>query len=67
MMSFCERYNICSFYLLSRYAFENNESWVRVLCDSGSIYMKEYLKSKEWSYKNNYHNIIDNDTGEILI
>lgn len=67
MMAFCEKYNVYSFYLLSQYAFENNESWVRVLCDSGSVYMREYLKSKEWSFKNNYKNIINKDTGEILI
>lgn len=67
MMSFCEKHNVYSFYLLSQYAFENNESWVRVLCDSGAVYMREYLKSKDWSFKNNYHNIINKDTGEILI
>lgn len=66
MINFCEKYNVSSFYLLSKYSFENNESWRRVLSDNGSVFMREYLKSKEWSNKNNCHHIID-ENGEILI
>lgn len=65
MMEFCEKYEVTSFYLLSKYAFEHNESWRRVLADSGSVFMREYLKSKQWSKENNQLHIVD-ENGEIL-
>lgn len=67
MINFCEKYNVTSFYLLSKYAFEKNESWRRVLADSGSVFMREYLKSKQWSKENNELKIIDEETGERII
>ena len=66
MINFCEKYNVSSFYLLSKYAFENNEAWRRVLSDNGSVFMREYLKSKAWSNDKQYYHIID-ENGEILI
>ena len=65
MIEFCEKYDVTSFYLLSKYAFQNKESWRRVLADSGSVFMREYLKSKQWSKENNHTHIID-ENGEIL-
>jgi len=66
MINFCEKYNVTSFYLLSKYAFQNNESWRRCLADNGSVFMREYLKSKQWSAENNKTHIINED-GEIII
>lgn len=66
MMQFCEKYSITSFYLLSRYAFQYKESWRRVLSDNGSVFMREYLKSKQWSKEYNQVHIVD-ENGEILI
>lgn len=65
MIEFCEKYEVTSFYLLSKYAFQNKESWRRILADSGSVFMREYLKSKQWSKENNQLHIID-ENGEIL-
>lgn len=67
MIEFCEKYNVTSFYLLSKYAFQNKESWRRVLADSGSVFMREYLKSKQWSTENNQLRIVDEETGEVII
>ncbi len=66
MQDFCEEYNVLSFYALSKYSRLNRPDWYRVLCDSGAIYMREYLQSKKWSIDNNYNQIIDPATGEII-
>lgn len=67
MQDFCEKYNVTSFYLLSKYSRTNKTDWYRILCDSGSVYMREYLKSKKWSSDNKLSSIVDSETGEILI
>ena len=67
MEDFCEQYNITSFYLLSRYATKFRSDWSRILKDSGSVYMREYLKSRKWSIENNMNVLIDPETGEDLL
>jgi hypothetical protein len=67
MQDFCEEYDINSFYLLSRYAKMHRSDWQRVLCDSGSVFMREYLKSRKWSKDSNEMHIVDPATGEIII
>lgn len=67
MQDFCEKYNITSFYLLCNYARKNRSDWYRALCDNSAFYMKEYLKSKKWSDENGVTNIIDIETGEIIV
>lgn len=67
MEEFCEKYNIMSFYALSRYATVNRTDWSRVLKDNGAIYMKEYLQSRKWSIENGYANITDPETGEVIL
>lgn len=49
MCNFCEDKDIVSFYELSRYAIQYNESWKRALFDNSSFFMKEYLKSRTWT------------------
>ena len=66
MQDFCEKYNVVSFYCLSKYARTHRTDWYRILCDCGSVYMREYLKSKQWSQEQNQCDIIDPETGEIL-
>jgi len=66
MQDFCEKYNVVSFYKLSRYARSHRPDWHRVLCDCGSVFMREYLKSKKWTQENDTDDIIDPETGEIL-
>ncbi|MBR2289338.1 MAG: replication protein [Clostridia bacterium] len=67
MIDFCEKYQVYSFYLLSKYAFKNRDTWKKALADNSAIFMREYLQSKRWSEEYKQKNIIDIDTGEILI
>lgn len=67
MMEFCDKYNVVSFYALSKYASAQRSDWARVLKESGSLYMREYLKSRQWSIENNQVHIVDPESGEFLI
>lgn len=67
MQDFCEEFNVFSFYLLSKYARQNRPDWYRILCDCGSVYMREYLKSKKWSSDTGIDSIVDPQTGERII
>lgn len=67
MQDFCEEYDISSFYLLCKYARLHRYDWYRILCDCGSVYMREYLKSKQWSKDKNQDIIIDKKTGERIL
>lgn len=49
MIDFCEEYNIDSYSELLKYCRINRFEWFRVLCDNGTVVMKEYLKSKSWT------------------
>lgn len=66
MQDFCEQYNVVSFYALAKYARAHRQDWHRILCDCGSVFMREYLQSRKWSKEQNYGNIVDPDTGEVL-
>jgi len=52
MMDYCDEKGIYSYAALLRYARREHGDWFRVLCDSGTIAMKEYLKTKYWEVKN---------------
>lgn len=67
MMDFCDKYDVVSFYTLSKYARFHRNDWYRILTDCGSVFMKEYLKSKLWSKEQKCDTIIDPETGENLI
>lgn len=67
MEDFCERYNIVSFFALSRYASLHRSDWSRILKDNGAIYMREYLQSRKWSLDNNLTSIVDPVTGEVIL
>ena len=49
MIDFCEEYNIVSYSDLLKYCRNERFDWFRVLCDNGTVVMKEYLKSKKWT------------------
>lgn len=66
MEEFCDKYNVVSFYALSKYARSHRQDWHRVLCDCATVYMREYLQSKQWSDAQGYSDIIDPETGEVL-
>jgi len=66
MEEFCDKYNVVSFYALSKYARSHRQDWHRVLADSATVYMREYLQSKKWSDENHLSEIVDPETGEII-
>lgn len=50
MMHYCKTNGIYNYADLMEIAMETNDGWFRVLCDNGTIVMKEYLKSLSWGY-----------------
>lgn len=66
MQDFCDKYNVVSFYALATYARSHRSDWHRILCDCGSVFMREYLQSRYWSREQGYSVIIDPETGEML-
>lgn len=67
MEAFCDKYDVTSFYLLSKYASSFRSDWHRVLCESASVYMREYLKSRKWSVETGCIHIVDHETGDVII
>lgn len=67
MEEFCDNYDVVSFYALCKYARVHRPDWSRVLKESGTMYMREYLQSRKWSLENECSVIIDKNTGEALI
>ena len=49
MIAFCREYSMTSYADLLEYCSENRSDWFRVLCDNGTVVMKEYLKSRDWT------------------
>lgn len=49
MIDFCKDYNIFSYSELLEYSRSNRFEWFRVLCDNGTVVIKEYLKSRTWT------------------
>lgn len=49
MIDYCKENNIVSYSVLLEYCRLERFDWFRVLCDNGTVVMKEYLKSKVWT------------------
>lgn len=54
MSEFVRTNGIRSFAALCDYAASEHYDWYRILCDSGSYYMREYIKSYSWEEKDAY-------------
>lgn len=52
MIDFCEQNNVVSYSELLVYCRSERFDWFRVLCDNGTVVMKEYLKSRQWTHDN---------------
>jgi hypothetical protein len=50
MIDFCESRDIFSFYHLVLYARSERFDWFRILCDSGAVMMRNYIKSRKWTF-----------------
>lgn len=66
MQDFCDAYDVDSFYLLCNYCKKYRPDWHRVLKESSTLYMKEWLQSRYWSKHNDLLHIVDKD-GTILV
>lgn len=53
IIDFCEDNEIYSYADLIVWCRSNRADWFRVLCDNGTYVVKEYLKSRRWSMKEN--------------
>ena len=49
MIDFCQANNVLSYAKLLEYARMERFDWFRVLCDNGTLVVKEYLKSRAWT------------------
>lgn len=53
MIDFCQANNIFSYASLLEYCRMERFDWFRVLCDNGTVVIKEYLKSRSWTVQQN--------------
>lgn len=51
MIDYCQAEMVFSYAALLVYARQNREDWFRILCDSATIVMKEFLKSLRWEHE----------------
>lgn len=51
MMDYCVAEYVFSYATLLLYARSNRQDWFRILCDSGTLVMREFLKSFRWQYE----------------
>lgn len=49
MMDFCDTEGIVSYYELMNYSRIHRYDWFKCLCDTSSVVMMEFLKSKRWT------------------
>ena len=49
IIEFCCDKNMYSYSYLLEYCSMERYDWFRVLCDNGTVVVKEYLKSKSWT------------------
>lgn len=54
MIDFCEIYDVYSYRELLIYSMNNRSDWYRILCDSGTYVLREYLKSRHWDAKEGF-------------
>ena len=48
MIEFCDEHLIDSYADLIHYAKDNREDWFQILCDSGTVTIVQYMKSRNW-------------------
>lgn len=49
MLDWCQEHKVISYSELLMFSRLHRSDWFRVLCDSGTMVMKEFLKSKAWT------------------
>lgn len=66
MIQFCRDNQIVSYSTLLEYCADERADWFRVLCDCGTVVMKEYLKSVTWTNRPVAQINCNPETGEVL-
>lgn len=66
MIQFCRDNQIVSYSTLLEYCADERADWFRVLCDCGTVVMKEYLKSVTWTNRPAAQINCNPETGEVL-
>ena len=56
MMHYCIDNSIYSYSDLLLYCSEEHTDWFRVLCDNGTVVIKEFLKSRSWTLQSSLSN-----------
>ena len=56
MMHYCIDNSIYSYSDLLLYCSEERSDWFRVLCDNGTVVIKEFLKSRSWTLQKSFSN-----------
>jgi len=56
MLDYVKEQNIYSYSDLVDYCSVEHFDWFRVLCDNGTIVVKEYLKSRRWTHDQDFKN-----------
>lgn len=51
MIDYCVDNQVCSYSNLLIYCRNERYDWFRVLCDNGTVVMKEFLKSLDWTMR----------------
>ena len=51
MIEFCVQNDIYSYSELLEYSMEHRFDWFRILCDCGTVVVKEYLKARSWTFQ----------------
>lgn len=69
MVDFIEFNDIFSYAQIFQYARACRNDWFRVLCDTSTLVIKEYLKSRKWDYDHRMERPVyrkfDVETGEV--
>ena len=72
MIQYCCENDIHSYATLLEYCASERFEWFRVLCDNGTVVMKEYLKSRTWTIRTaplqpqDDNVAVDKNTGEVI-
>lgn len=51
MIDFCIMNDIVSYSDLLEYSMDHRFEWFRILCDCGTVVVKEYLKARAWTFE----------------
>lgn len=54
MIDFCQDNDVISYSILLEYCRNERYDWFRVLCDNGTVVIKEYLKSRAWTARRSF-------------